>query len=231
MSFRYPIQLFTCVVGYHQAIQGNQQSIINAIVPYAKSSINDEDKKSIIQQIIYAAECSVASIVNDVPDKAGKEWEQALGAMKKATAKLQNLDPLSFHYLDAVLRSDDEKYQLLKYYSPSYGVPEGDTLTIQLLHTHIIKSMTLMDNLLSYSLKNAPQGRSPERNPLKQYCYDLHRIFKKYTGLPLTINSPFERFAWECLRPLQGIIKHSYTEESLRKSIRALSVDAKKKQK
>lgn len=233
MTSRYPIQLMSYVAGYHTAIENNQKNIIEAINPYAKKQITKKDEKVIIQEVINAAAWSVATINDDVPNKSEKDWQDAIRDMKKVLKTLDKLNPLHFGYLDSVLRQNDDTYQLLQYHSRFYVLPDDKVITFRILHQHIIKSIILWDNLLQHSLRGGPVGRTQQRNPLIQYCYMLHPIFEKYTGLPMTINSPYERFVLQCLEPLQGVIKHHYTEESVRKSIRALKkhIGARKEEK
>ena len=219
---RYPIQAHVYVKGYSTAIENNKQNIIDQIKPHAKQAITNNDEKDILEEVVFAAEFWVATIVDDGPSKTDKDWKDAIKYMKKLLPKLEKLNHIHFNYLDSELRRSDDTYQLLQYHSRFYVLPDDDVITFGELHLHIIKSIMLWDDLLKLSLKGKPAHRGQERNPLINYCHKLHGTFEKYTGLPLTLNSPFERFAWECLKPLQGIIKHNYTEESLKKSIRAL---------
>lgn len=223
MSFRYKRQTITYVVdGYEKAIRDNQQRIIDVIASYAEPPISSEDQKTIIREIILAARNSVAAVVDDGPNKADNKWKESLNSIRKTLIKLENLDFSDLVFLDSGLRTDEDTYQLLKHYGRIYGSPEDSALTLGELKTHLIKSLMLMDYLLVKSLEGVSVGRSPEREPLIRYCYGLYSVFKKYTGRGLTLNSPFEKFAWQCIEPLQGIIKHSYSEESLKKSIRWL---------
>lgn len=233
MTSLYPIQLMHYADGYQAAIENSQKSIIGAIKPHTKKQITKKDEKAIIQEVINAAAWSVATINDDVPNKSEKDWQDAIKDMKKVLKKLDKLNPIHFNYLDSVLRQNDDTYQLLQYYSRFYVLPDDEVITFGRLHQHIIKSIMLWDNLLQHSLRGVSVGRTQQRNPLIQYCYDLHPVFKKYTGLSMTINSPYERFVWECLEPLLKVTKHSYTEESVRKSIRALKkhLGARKKEK
>jgi hypothetical protein len=233
MTSRYPIQLNSYVAGYNTAIENNQKNIIEAIKPHAKKLIVENDERSIIQEVINAAEWSVVTIPDNGPSKSEKDWKDAIKDMKKVLETLDKLNPIHFGYLDSALRQNDDTHQFLQYHSRFYVLPEGDVITLGKLHQHIVKSIMLWNNLLQYSLKGKSGGRPKGRNPLIQYCYDLHRIFEKYTDLPMTINSPYERFVWQCLEPLLKVTNHGYTEESVRKSIRALKkhVGAKKEEK
>lgn len=223
MSFRYPIQSITLVDGYRPAIENNKENIIRTISQYSQSPLTLEMQESVIREILDAAEWSVAAIVYDGPRTGDKKWQDAIKAVKNAIAKIQALDPVDFNYLDASLRRDDDTYSLLKYYSKFYITsPKDKVITVGGLCGHLVKSLILVNDLFRYSLKGTSKGRNRERDPLKQYCYSLYKIFNKQTGLPFTINSPYERFAWQCLLPLQGVIQYAYTEESLTKSIREL---------